>query len=127
VKSPSRMKNRNGSAQSLLLLLLGGMCVYAAFKLVIPYYAYKDLERTMSYWGKISVLRGDKNYSELKEKIEWVIDEHQIPLEIDEVEMEYDPVRETLTVSAEYDVFVEFPGYEYRLHFQPHAEVEADE
>jgi hypothetical protein len=127
VKSPAGMKNRNGSAQSLLVLFLGGMCVYAAMKLVIPYYAYKDLERTMSYWGKIALLRGDKNYSELKDKIEWVIDEHDIPLEIDEVQIERDQVQETLTVSAEYDVLVEFPGYEYRFHFEPYAEVAADE
>jgi len=116
-----------GSARFLLVLVLGGVCVYAAVKLAMPYYAYKDLERTMSYWGKVALLRGDENDSELREKIAWVIDRHHIPLHVNEVRMEHNRSQRTLTLWAAYEVSVTFPGYEHVFHFKPYVQVVADE
>jgi len=116
-----------GSARLLVLLVLVAAGTYAMIKMAKPYYAYKDLEGTMEYWARISLLRGDGNYSELREKMEWTIDQHKIPLSVDEVAIRYDPDKEMLTVSVEYDVTVEFPGYEYRHRFAPHVEVVAEE
>jgi hypothetical protein len=121
VKTLSFIKNQTGSAKTILLLLLVAACVYAGFKLFKPYYGYRDLQGTMEYWARIALHRGDSNYSEMKDKLAWVIEEHDIPLEVNEIRINYDRERKSLTVSTEYDVFVEFPGYEHHLHFEPYV------
>jgi hypothetical protein len=127
MRTISDLRNQTGSAKSILLLLLVVICIYAAIKLAKPYYGYKDLEGTMEYWAKIALHQGDANYSELKDKMAWVIEEHDIPLDIHEIQITYGPHPKSLTVSAEYDVFVEFPGYEHHFHFEPYAYVTSDE
>lgn len=102
------------------ILLVGG---YVGIKLGKPYHAYRSLERTMEQWARITLYKGDKNYSDLINKIQWTIDRHKIPLDIKDVEIVYDPEEKVLSVYAQYDVYVEFPGYEHRFRFQPYAEV----
>ena len=123
----SDINNQTGSAKTLLLLLLVVMCIYAGIKLIKPYYGYKDLQGTMEYWTKITLYRGDANYSEFRDKMAWIIEEHDIPLDIDEIQITYDRDEKSLTVSAEYDVIVEFPGYEHIFHFEPYAYATADD
>ena len=65
--------------------------------------------------------------ADLKEKIQWTIDRHKIPLDIKDVEIVYDPEEKMLGVYAEYDVYVTFPGYVHHYFFQPYAEVYADD
>jgi len=121
-----RMGNR-GSVKTLIVLVLLGAAVYAGFKLAGPYYAYKDLEGTMAYWARVALAQGDSRYGDLRDKMRWTIEQHQIPLSVEDVEIVASPDGESLTVSAEYDVVVTFPGYEYRHRFRPHVEVAAGE
>jgi len=117
----------NGNLQFVLIAMVILALCFVGVKMGKPYYAYRSLERTMKQWAKITLYRGGHNYSDLIEKIKWTIDRHQIPLEIEDVEIEYDPEEKMLSVYAEYDVYVAFPGYEHHYFFQPYAEVYADE
>ena len=117
----------SGNLQFLLGAVLLMIACYAGISMFKPYYAYRSLERTMEQWAKITFYRGGRNYSDLNEKIRWMIDRHKIPLDMKDVEIEYDPEEKMLSVYAEYDVYVEFPGYVHHYFFQPYAEVYADD
>lgn len=122
-----RNRRGDGKLQFVLILLILVALSYVGVKMGQPYYAYRSLERTMEQWAKITLYKGDKNYADLMEKIKWTIDQHDIPLAIEDVQIEYDPDEKVLSVYAEYDVYVELPGYEHHYFFQPHAEVQAEE
>jgi hypothetical protein len=122
-----RHKRGNGNLQFFLFLLIVVAACYVGIKMGKPYYAYRSLQSTMRQWAKITLYRGDNNYSDLTEKIKWSIERHNIPLDIRDVHIEYDPEEKILSVYAEYDVYVKFPGYEHHYFFQPYAEVQADE
>jgi hypothetical protein len=122
-----RSRRGNGNLQfAVVLIIIVALCV-VGIKMGKPYYAYRSLERTMKQWAKITLYKGGRSYSDLIEKIQWVIDRHNIPLAIEDVEIEYDPEEKMLTVYAEYDVYVTFPGYEHHYFFQPYAEAYVDE
>jgi hypothetical protein len=108
-------------------LIIGAVC-YVGFKLFYPYYAYMSLERTMKHWARIALLGGDTEYSQMKEKMNWTIDRHNIPLDTDDIQINYyaEEKEEVLTVYAEYDVYVELPGYTHYYHFEPYAQVTAE-
>lgn len=122
----ARSTKGNGNLQFLAYLLIFGLVCYGGFKMLYPYYAYKSIERTMQHWANVAIHRGDKDLTEMREKIKWMIDRHKIPLDPDEVEVEYSPEEKLLTVYAEYDVYVEFPGYTHHYHFEPYAEAVAE-
>jgi hypothetical protein len=122
-----RSARGNGNLQFVaVLLVIVGLC-YAAIKMGQPYFAYRSLERTMKQWAKISLYRGGRSYSDLKEKIQYTIDRHKIPLDLEDVEIEFDPEEKRLAVYAEYHVYVTLPGYEHHYFFQPYAEAYIDE
>ena len=123
----SKKTTGSGNLQFLLGAVLLMVACYAGISMFKPYYGYRSLERTMEQWAKITLYRGGRNYSDLNEKIRWMIDRHKIPLDIKDVEIVYDPEEKMLSVYAEYDVYVEFPGYVHHYFFQPYAEVYADE
>ena len=117
----------NGKVQFIVIALILVALCFVGIKMGMPYYAYRSLERTMKQWAKITLYRGGRNHSDLIEKMRWVIDRHNIPLAIEDVEIEFDPEEKMLTVYAEYDVYVTLPGYEHHYFFQPYAEVYMDE
>lgn len=117
----------SGNLQFLVTAVILVVACYVGISLGKPYYAYRSLERTMEQWAKITLYRGGRNHSDLKDKIKWVIERHKIPLDITDVEIIYDPEEKMLSVYAEYHVYVEFPGYVHHYFFQPYAEVYADE
>jgi hypothetical protein len=117
----------NGNLQFLLTAVILIIACYVGIQMGKPYYAYRSLERTMEQWAKITLYRGDKNYSDLNAKIRWTIERHKIPLDVQDVEIVYDPEEKMLGVYAEYDHYVTFPGYEHHYFFQPYAEVYADD
>jgi len=117
----------SGNLQFLVIAVSLMVAGYVGISMGTPYYAYRSLERTMEQWAKITLFRGGRHYSDLIEKIKWTIDRHKIPLDIKDVEIVYDPEEKMLSVYAEYDVYVEFPGYEHHYFFQPYAEVFAEE
>lgn len=122
-RSDPKRTTGSGNLQFVVIALILLVAAYAGIKMGKPYYAYRSLERTMEQWAKIALYRGDRNYSDLIEKVKWTIDRHKIPLKIEDVEIEYDPEEKVLSVYAEYHVYVEFPGYEHHYFFQPYAEV----
>jgi hypothetical protein len=117
----------SGNLQFIVTAAILVTACYVGFSMGKPYLAYRSLERTMEQWAKISLYKGDRRYSDLKEKIQWTIDRHNIPLDIQDVEIVYDPEEKMLSVYAEYDVYVTFPGYEYHYFFQPYVEVYAQD
>ena len=123
----SKKTTGSGNLQFLLGAVLLMVACYVGISMFKPYYAYWSLERTMEQWAKITLYKGGRDYSDLNEKIRWMIDRHKIPLDIKDVEIVYDPEEKMLSVYAEYDVYVEFPGYVHHYFFQPYAEVYADE
>ena len=110
-----------GTFSSILTFVIILAAIYAGIKMAIPFHAYKDLEGTMQYWAEITLYQGNTNYLELlqnvMEKVAW----HNIPLDKSDIKIEYDKEEQTLSVSAEYDVYVEFPGYSHHFHFTPEA------
>jgi hypothetical protein len=117
-----RSARGNGNLQfAAILLVIVGLC-YVGIKMAGPYYAYRSLERTMKQWAKITLYRGGRSYSDLIEKMQWTIERHNIPLDIEDIEIEFDPEEKRLTVYAEYHVYVTLPGYEHHYFFQPYAE-----
>jgi hypothetical protein len=116
----------SGNLPFILIALILVLVLYAGIRMGKPYYAYRSLERTMEQWAKITLYRGGGNYSDLIEKMRWTIDRHKIPLKVEDIEIEYDPEEKMISVYAEYDVYVEFPGYEHHYFFQPYAEVYAE-
>lgn len=121
-----RRTGGNGNLQFFLVVLIFLAAGYVGIKMGKPYYAYRSLQSTMRQWAKITLYRGDNNYSDLMEKVKWSIERHDIPLDIQDVHVEYDPDEKILSVYAEYDVYVKLPGYEHHYFFQPYAEVQAD-
>ena len=119
-------RSRGGGTLQFLVIatLLVGAC-WAGYKMARPYYAYRSLQRTMQQWARITLYRGGWDPSELRQKIRWIIDRHDIPLSVEDVEVVFDREEKTLTVSAQYDVYVELPGYVHHYFFQPYAEVHA--
>jgi len=116
-----------GNLQFLLTAVILMVACYVGIQMGKPYYAYRSLERTMERWAKITLYRGGRNYADLQDKMSWVIGRHKIPLDVKDVEITYDPEEKMLSVYAEYDVYVTFPGYEHHYFFQPYAEVYADD
>lgn len=116
-----------GNLQFIVIMVILVLASYAGIKIGMPYFAYRSLERTMEEWAKITLYRGNRDYSDLMEKIRWTIDRHKIPLNIEDVEIIYDPEEKMMSVYAEYHVFVKFPGYEHHYFFQPYAEVYAED
>ena len=116
-----------GNLQFLVTAVILMIACYVGIQMFKPYYAYRSLERTMKQWAKITLFRGGRNYADMNEKIRWTIDRHKIPLDVKDVEIIYDPEEKMLSVYAEYDVYVEFPGYVHHYFFQPYAEVYADD
>ncbi len=117
-------KKGNSNLPFLISLLILAAACYVALKLGEPYLAYLDLQKKMNYWADFDFSRGNTNFSDLRKNLKEVIDEHQIPLNIDDIQIEFDEIQKTLRVSAEYDVYVEFPGYDYYFHFSPTVEIE---
>ncbi len=122
-------KNERAQAKltALFFVLIVVAAGYAAIQLAIPYSAYKELQRTMQYWADLSFQRGDTNYSDLISNVMDIIETHQLPLEEDDIKISYDSHEESLSVQAEYDIYVEFPGYEHHFHFSPEALAQAEE
>ena len=116
-----------GNLQFAVIALILLALSIAGIKMGKPYFAYRSLERTMEQWAKITLYKGGRSYSDLIEKIQWVIERHKIPLAIEDVEIEYDPEEKMLSVYAEYHVYVTLPGYEHHYFFQPYAEAYLDE
>jgi hypothetical protein len=115
-----------GNLQFLMTIGILVIACYVGIKMGRPYFAYRSLQNTMEQWAEITLQRGDRNYGDLMEKIRWTIDRHNIPLDIQDVKIVYEPDEKMLGVYAEYDVYVEFPGYEHHYFFQPYAEVYAE-
>ncbi len=116
-----------GNLQFIVTATILVVAAYVGIRMGKPYYAYRSLQSTMRQWAKITLYRGDKNFSDLTDKIRWTIDRHKIPLNIEDVEITYDADEKTLSVYAAYDVYVEFPGYTHHYFFEPYAEVSADD
>jgi len=124
---PNRRAGRKGTSGIGFLLTLAvlGAAIYAGLKLATPYYAYRDFQAAIRTQARMSLYSGDRNFVELRQVIREKIENHRIPLREDQVRIDFDPVQRLLTVSAEYRVDVEFPGYVYRYHFAPFARVQA--
>lgn len=116
-----------GNLQFIVTATILVVAAYVGIRMGKPYYAYRSLQSTMRQWAKITLYRGDRNFSDLTDKIRWTIDRHKIPLNIEDVEITYDADEKTLSVYAAYDVYVEFPGYTHHYFFEPYAEVSADD
>ena len=114
-------KSNLGPLIGILLIAAGG---YVGLKLGEPYFAYLDLVKTMDYWADYDISQGDLKYTKLLENVQDTIDEHGIPLDVTDLLINYDRKKALLTVSAEYDVYVEFPGYEYHYHFSPEVKIQ---
>ena len=111
----------------LVILLIFAAAIYVGIRLAMPYFAFRDLQNTMQYWGKICLYRGDSNFRDLRDNIREKIEKYGIPLQEDEVQIEFDPSRKILTVYATYDVEVDFPGgYVHQYHFAPYARIQAE-
>ncbi len=124
----SKKTTGSGNLQFLVTAVVLVVACYVGIQMGKPYYAYRSLERTMEEWAKITLYRGGgRNYADLTEKMRWTIARHEIPLDVKDVEIVYDPEEKMLSVYAEYDVYVEFPGYVHHYFFQPYAEVYADD
>lgn len=122
-----RNERAAGKVAPLFLVLIVLAAGYAAIQLAIPYNAYKDLQRTMQYWANFSLQRGDTDYSDLISKVMDTVENHQIPLEKDDIEIFYDNREKSLSVRAEYNVYVEFPGYQHQLRFSPEAMAQVED
>ena len=110
-------------AASLLIVAVIG---YLLFQLLYPFYAFRSLVGTMEESLRISGNRSDGDHTEILEEVRWVIDRYNIPLDPNEIQIDYDPERKVLSAYAEYDVYVDLPGYTHHYHFEPYAEAEAD-
>jgi len=108
-----------GSFSSILIFSIILAAIYGVIKLATPFYAYKDLEGTMQYWAESTLYQGSTSYHELKKHVMEKADWHDIPLEKSDIQIEYNEAEKTLRVYAEYDVYVEFPGYSHYFHFSP--------
>ena len=124
----SKKTTGGGNLQFLVTAVILVLACYAGIQMGKPYYAYRSLERTMAQWAKITLFRGGRDYADLNEKMRSTIHRHKIPLDVKDVDDVYDPEEKMLSVYAEYDVYVKFPGYVHHyFSFQPYAEVYADD
>ena len=120
------LKNKKGKGSlglliGLMLIAAGG---YVGLKLGEPYLAYMDLKKTMDYWADHDISQGDMKYTNLLKNVQETINEHGIPLNATDLIINYDKQKTLLTVSAEYDVYVELPGYEHHYHFSPKVKIQ---
>jgi hypothetical protein len=115
-----------GKVTTIVFLLILAGAIYIGFKFFNHYYAYWDLQSTMRYWAEVVLRRGDRTPSEMIEKLKETIGFHQIPLKVGDIEIDYRRDGKYISVYAQYDVWVNLLGYEFPLHFEPHAEVQTD-
>ena len=113
-----------GNVQFLASLMVIALVGYVLFQLSYPFYAFQRLEDTMQEWARINVHRSRVDDNEMLLEVRWIIDRYKIPLDPEAIKVEYDQERRVLAVYAEYDVYVEFPGYTHHYHFEPYAEAE---
>jgi hypothetical protein len=111
----------------LVILLIFAAALYVGIRLAMPYFAYRDLQGTMKYWGRVCLYRGDSDFRDLRDNIREKIEKYGIPLQDNDVQIEFDPSRKILTVYATYDIEVAFPGYVHHYHFAPYARVQKQE
>jgi len=123
MKSGFGNNSGNGTVKFLLTLLVFIAIIYLAYKFGKPYLAYKDLQGTMQYWADITVHRRDHNYSDLMLNIENKIDQYDIPLDMDDIQIEYDREEKSFLVYSEYYHCVDIYLSEFCYHFTPLAEV----
>ena len=116
-----------GTVQFLVSVLVIALVSFVIFRLLYPYYAYQRVEGVMQEWVKVAVHRSNRDPTEMIEKIRWLVDRYKIPLNPDDIKIEYDPETGVLSVYTEYDVYVEIPGYTQHYHFRPYAEAEGGE
>jgi hypothetical protein len=115
-----------GNLQTVVFLAFIAAACYVIFQVVYPLYGFKCVEGAMEEWAEVAVHRSDRDPTEMLDKIRWLVDRYNIPLDPDSIQIEYDPDQKVLTVYARYDVYVSFPGYSHHYSFEPHAEAEAD-
>ena len=108
-----------GTFSSVLMFVIILAAIYGVIKLATPFHAYKDLEGTMQYWAESTLYQGTTDYTELLKNVMEKVDWHDIPLEKSDIQIEYNEGEKTLRVYAEYDVYVDFPGYSHAFHFSP--------
>jgi hypothetical protein len=129
-------QNRGGSALKVIIfLIILGLAIYIAVKMAKPYFAYKDLEKKMRYWGGIAVAQGGYDYSEVIPNIMDTVEKHDIPLEEHEFILYEDQYTNKLIIQTQtqteegegYYVDVEFPGYTYTYYFKPRVEISTEQ
>ena len=111
------------------LSLIGGLLViigaaYAGVQITMPYFANADLEKKMAYWANYDFRQGNMDYPNFLKNIKETINTHDIPLRMNDIKIDYNPDLEQLTISAQYDVYVQFPGYEHHIAFSPLVEIQ---
>ncbi|MGA1863704.1 MAG: hypothetical protein ACMUHX_01445 [bacterium] len=111
-----------GKITVIIIILIIASSVYVGKKIGKPYYAYYDLKRTMDFWTDQCLTRTSYDHANLVSNVMETIRKHNIPLKEDDLQISYDREALRLSISAEYNVKVEFPQYTYILHFTPSAE-----
>ena len=109
--------------KTALLVIVAAVVCFVGIRMLEPVYDNVMLKRTMNQWAKWHVLSGSVDTSELRAHIQDAIDEHDIPLDQGDVRVEFDRGTGVLTVNADYEVFVELPGYVHTYRFTPEVEV----
>ena len=111
-----------GKITVIILILILAASIYLGEKFGKHYYAYYDLKKAMDYWTDMCLTRTSYDHANLVSNIMATIRKHNIPLEENDLNIEYDRKELRLSISARYKVNVEFPGYTYVLYFAPSAE-----
>ena len=111
-----------GKTSIIILILIVAASIYLGEKLGRHYYAYYDLQRTMQYWTEMCLNRNAYDRVTLTSNVMDKIRKYNIPLNEEDLRIEYNPLERHLRISAKYEVEVEFPKYTLILDFRPSGE-----
>ena len=107
----------------IILILIGAASIYLGMKLGKPYYAYFALKRSMQHWTETCLTRTSYDRAALIRNVMDTIRRHNIPLKEGHLKIKYNREERHLSISAQYEVEVKFPGgYTHIFHFRPSAE-----
>lgn len=121
---PNLLKDSRGMGKItvIIIILIVAASIYLAKKVGKHYYAYYDLKNTMDYWTDQCLTRTSYDHDNLVINVMDTIRKYNIPLEEKDLKIVYNPEELRLSISAEYEVKVEFPNYTHILYFTPSAE-----
>lgn len=105
--------------KSLFGLFLVVAFFYVAWKLVPPYFNEYQFEDAIGQIARYSAYNQQKTEQDIRDEVAKKAGEYDIPLTSEQIKVVRNGAE--LTISGDYTIHVELPGYAFDLQFHPNS------